>query len=275
MCVMSSSFHSRTAHVLWDQGGLHTRGRDGGWDVPCIPVVAPPHHAPIRDRPHLHCSMLPPSPQPCALPLIPCCTHAFATAFANPQCTLAQSAMHACHGTFAPTNCFSTSPSLHSLHPSDVGCVHSRAPQQLHADLMFENLCAPPHHVALPCQQSHGLTPPLHTIPCHSCWEVTRRGHGKRSPCPVPPNHPPTTRECVFEGGPVRVMVCVGTPLSAGALMGKRPIARLLFGSRFSIPIVMCMHTAWSPLSLPSSACLPCMFTSCCACPAGWCVYVR
>ena len=43
-------------------------------------------------------------------PLIPCGTHAFATAFTNPQCTLAQSAMHACQAVLSPLQTASPPP---------------------------------------------------------------------------------------------------------------------------------------------------------------------
>jgi hypothetical protein len=67
--------------------------------------------------------------------------------------------------------------------------------------------------------------PPLHTIPCHSYWEVTRWGHGKRSPCPVPPSHPPTTREYLFYGGPVRPIVC-GDATGCRGADGERGLGR-------------------------------------------------
>ena len=148
-------------------------GGGGGGDAPCIPVrghvithrYAIVHTCTVQfSRPplcHAHCH------------LIPCGTHAFTTAFRHSQCTLACTECNArmASSSFAPTNCLSsalhgdsTSPSLHFLHPANVGCTHSRAPYQLHAPLMFENMCAPPHHKALPCQQSHGLTP---TSPTH------------------------------------------------------------------------------------------------------------
>ena len=125
---------------LWDQCNLDARGVGGWvgwvgwggggvWDVPCIPVVAPPHHAPIRDRPHLHGPMLPPSSLPRTLPPCPLLHTCFRNSFrkslmhANTECNARMPS-----SSFAPTNCFSTSPSLHSLHPANVGCTHSRAP---------------------------------------------------------------------------------------------------------------------------------------------------
>ena len=165
----------------------HAREGEGG-GCALHPRAWPPHHATIRDRPHLHrlhCSRPPLCRAHC--PLIPCGTHAFTTAFRHSQCTLACTECNArmASSSFAPSNCLpsalhgdSTSPSLHLLHPANVGCTHSRAPYQLHAPLMFENMCAPPHHKALPCQQSHGLTPahPHHPLPL-MLREVTRWGH--------------------------------------------------------------------------------------------------
>jgi len=214
---------------------FHIRGVEGvegggGGDAPCIPVRG---HLITQRYAIAHtctgctavqCSRPPLCRAHC--PLIPCGTHAFTTAFRHSQCTLACTECNArmASSSFAPTNCLSsalhgdsTSPSLHLLHPANVGCTHSRAPYQLHAPLMFENMCAPPHHKALPCQQSHGLTPtsPTHPVAStlfssHSRWDVTRWGHGWRSPCPVPLNHPPTTLEYLFFGRLLHAMVCGG-----------------------------------------------------------------
>ena len=85
---------------------------------------------------------------------------------------------------FRPHSCLS-SPSLHLLAPTDVGCVQSRAPPQSHAPSLYSNMCVPAQHKVLTCRRPHSH---IHTLSCHSCWERMRRGHGKRSPCPVPPN---------------------------------------------------------------------------------------
>ncbi len=114
MCVGISSCHSRTARVHVGPGWFaHAReGRGVGvWDVPCIPVCGHliTHRFTIVHTCTVQCSRPPLCHAHC--PLIPCCTHAFAIAFTNPQCTLAESAMHA--AVLSTLNCFSTSP-----HPS-------------------------------------------------------------------------------------------------------------------------------------------------------------
>ena len=196
------------------------------------PRAWPPHHATIRDRPHLHrlhCSRPPLCRAHC--PLIPCGTHAFTTAFRHSQCTLACTECNArmASSSFAPTNCLSsalhgdsTSPSLHFLHPANVGCTHSRAPYQLHVDLMFENMCAPPHHVTLPCQQSHGLTPahPHFFLPLILGSNSLGPWRALTMSCPpkTPSHH---TRMCVF-GRLLHAMVCGDTIECRGA-DGKGP----------------------------------------------------
>jgi hypothetical protein len=126
MCVMISSFHSRTAHVLWDQGGLHTRGRDGGWDAPCIPVCG---HLFTQRYAIVHtCTVECSRPPLCRAhcPLTMCYTHALATAL-RPQCTLAETPQctHA-KQFFRPHSGFSN-PSLHLPPlPPHLGCgMHS------------------------------------------------------------------------------------------------------------------------------------------------------
>jgi hypothetical protein len=107
MCVLISSCHSRTARMHVGPGWFaHAReGRGGGrGGAPCSPVHD--HHWHITHRyaivhtctvhysrpllSHAHC------------PLFPCCTHAFATVFTNPQCTLAQTPQCACQAVLSP-----------------------------------------------------------------------------------------------------------------------------------------------------------------------------
>ena len=159
--------------------------------MPCMilhPCAWPPHHAPMRDLP------LSPTRALSNVPALffamhtipfPRDVHALSQQLSQSYCTRAQTPQctHA-KQFFRPHSCLS-SPSLHLLAPTDVGCVHSRTPPQSHAPSLYSNLCVPAQHKVLTCRRPHSH---IHTLSCHSCWDVTRWGHGKRSPCPVPPN---------------------------------------------------------------------------------------
>jgi hypothetical protein len=78
------------------------------------------------------------------------------------------------------------------------------------------------------------------------------------SPYPVPPNHPPTSRECLLYGGPVRATMCGDAVECMGADPWKLPRLQHVFFFAFCFSRFVCMHPLVGPsLRLFLIFCLP------------------
>jgi hypothetical protein len=162
--------------------------------------------------------------------------------------------------------------SQRGVHSTDLECTYSRAPPQPDAPYLYSSMGAPPHHKALPCPQSHGLTPARPQFPASLVGKehagATASAHHTLSPPPHPPSH--HMRTSVLWNA-LRAMVCGDATGCRGAdrkRSWKFPDCnRREIGSLFSKFDLHAHHL--SVPAVPVSPCktchlLMCMFSCCC-----------
>ena len=168
------------------------------------PCAWPPHHAPIRDLPHVHFPMFPPFSLPCLLSLC----HVLHIRSRN---SFHKSPMHACteccapmpSSSFAPTAACRAPPST-SSHPQ-MWDAFTHAHHHSHMHLHFTQTCVSQLNIKSSLAGGHTRTSILYlaTDAGKECAGAMASAHHVLSP-----QTSPTTREYLFEEGPVRAMVC-------------------------------------------------------------------